>query len=157
MGIFKEFGSFIGRGNLVDLAVGVIMGGAFGKIVSSLVADLIMPPVGLLLGRVNVADLKLVLGGGGGGKNPVTINYGNFLQATLDFLIVASAVFVLIQMINRLERKVMPVPTEKQPEPTPEEKLLIEIRDLLKERPLSAGHQQAARRLDDQGSSGVHD
>ncbi len=134
MGIFKEFKSFVSRGNVVDLAVGVIMGGAFGKIISSLVADIIMPPVGLLLGRVNVADLKFPIGSAVSGKNPVTINYGNFLQATLDFLIVAGAVFVLVQVITRLERKVVGAPPEKKPEPSAEEKLLTEIRDILKAR-----------------------
>ena len=132
MGILKDFKGFISRGNVVDLAVGVIMGGAFGKIVSSLVADIIMPPVGLLLGRVNVADLKFNLGGTVGAKNPVTINYGNFLQASIDFLILALAVFVLVQLITRVERKVGVVPPEKPPEPSAEEKLLTEIRDLLK-------------------------
>ena len=133
MGIFKDFKGFISRGNVVDLAVGVIMGGAFGKIVSSLVGDIIMPPVGLLLGRVNVADLKFDIGGAGG-KNPVTINYGNFLQAGPDFLVVAIAVFVLIQVVTRVERKVVGAPPEKKPEPSAEEKLLIEIRDILKAR-----------------------
>ena len=113
MGILKDFKGFVSRGNVVDLAVGVIMGGAFGKIVSSLVADIIMPPVGLLLGRV-------------------TINYGNFLQASIDFLILALAVFVLVQLITRVERKVGVVPPEKPPEPSAQEKLLAEIRDLLK-------------------------
>ena len=110
------------------------MGGAFGKIISSLVADIIMPPVGLLLGRVNVVDLKFTIGSAVSGETPVTINYGNFLQATLDFLIVAGAVFVLVQMITRLEHKVVGVPPEKKPEPSAEEKLLIEIRDILKAR-----------------------
>ncbi len=132
MGIFKDFKAFVSRGNVVDLAVGVIMGGAFGKIVSSLVADVLMPPVGLLLGRVNIADLKFSIGGAGDGKNPVTINYGNFLQATLDFLIVAGAIFLLIQIVTRLERKVGVAEPEKKPEPSAEEKLLTEIRDILK-------------------------
>lgn len=132
MGIFKEFRSFISRGNAIDLAVGVIMGGAFGKIISSLVADVIMPPVGLLLGRVNVADLKFDLGGAVAGRTPVTINYGNFLQATIDFLIVGAAVFVFTQIVTRLERKVAGDPPEKKPEPSAEEKLLTEIRDILK-------------------------
>jgi large conductance mechanosensitive channel len=132
MGLFQDFKAFISRGNVVDLAVGVIVGGAFGKIVSSLVADMIMPPVGLLLGRMNVADLKFQIGGAVTGKNPVTINYGNFLQATLDFLIVAGAVFLLIQAVNRLQRKAGAASPEKKPEPSAEEKLLTEIRDLLK-------------------------
>lgn len=133
MGIFKEFKDFISRGNVVDLAVGVIVGGAFGKIVSSLVGDLIMPPIGLLLGKVNFTDLKLVLNGpGSNGHAPVTINYGNSLQAGLDFLIVSLAVFVLVQAINRIRRKVEGEKPAPAPAPSPEEKLLTEIRDLLK-------------------------
>lgn len=132
MAIFKEFKEFVSRGNVVDLAVGVIMGAAFGKIVSSLVADLVMPPIGLVMGRVNFTDLKLVLGGAPEpGKPPVTLNYGNFLQTTLDFLIIALAVFVMVQAINRLKRKQAAAP-EPEHIPTPEEKLLTEIRDLLK-------------------------
>ncbi len=135
MGIFKEFKEFISRGNVVDLAVGVIMGAAFGKIVSSFVADMVMPPIGLVMGRVNFTDLKLVLGGSPDPtKPPVTINYGNFLQTTLDFLIVALAVFLMVQAINRLKRKQAAAP-EPEHIPTPEEKLLTEIRDLLQQRP----------------------
>ena len=132
MSIFKEFKEFISRGNVVDLAVGVIMGAAFGKIVSSLVADVVMPPVGLALGRVNFTDLKLTLGNSPDpSKPPVTLNYGSFLQTTLDFLIIALAVFLLVQAVNRLKRKEVAAP---KPEhiPTPEEVLLTEIRDLLK-------------------------
>ncbi len=139
MGIFKDFKNFISRGNVVDLAVGVIMGGAFGKIISSLVGDVVMPPIGLLLGKVNFADLKWVLGGTGkDGHPPVTINYGNFLQAGLDFLIVSLAVFVLVQVITRIERKVVPAEPKPAPPPSPEEKLLTEIRDLLKQQRPSA-------------------
>ena len=132
MGIFKEFKEFISRGNVVDLAVGVIMGAAFGKIVSSFVADMVMPPIGLLMGRVNFTDLKLVLGNSPDpAKPPVTLNYGTFLQTTLDFLIIALAVFLMVQAINRLKRKQAVAP-EPEHIPTPEEKLLAEIRDLLK-------------------------
>ena len=102
MGLFKEFKTFVSRGNVVDLAVGVIMGGAFGKIVSSLVGDIIMPPVGMLVGNVNFTDLKLALGKGTPGHPAATLNYGNFLQATLDFVIIAGAVFLLVQAINRI-------------------------------------------------------
>lgn len=133
MGLFKEFKAFISRGNVVDLAVGVIMGGAFGKIVSSLVGDLLMPPIGMLLGKVNFTDLKLTVGQGADGK-PLTINYGNFLQATLDFLIVSAAVFVLIQLINKIKRVDSAEP-DKPKEPSAEERLLTEIRDLLKAAP----------------------
>ena len=132
MSILKEFKEFVSRGNVVDLAVGVIMGAAFGKIVSSLVADIVMPPVGLALGRVNFTDLKLTLGASPDpSKPPVTLNYGNFLQITFDFLIIAFIVFLMVQAVNRLKRKEIAAP---KPEhiPTPEEKLLVEIRDLLK-------------------------
>ena len=132
MGLFKEFKTFISRGNVMDLAVGVIIGGAFGKIVSSLVADIIMPPIGLLMGKVNFTDLKLDIGSAVGSRSPVTINYGNFLQVSLDFLIVAMAVFLMVQAINKLHRKPAPEP-EKLREPSAEEKLLAEIRDLLRD------------------------
>ena len=132
MGLFKEFKTFISRGNVMDLAVGVIIGGAFGKIVSSLVADLIMPPIGMLLGRVNFTDLKLVIGQSPVDNKAVTINYGNFLQVSLDFLIVALAVFLMVQAINKLHRP-PPAGPEKPRDPSPEEKLLTEIRDLLRE------------------------
>ena len=132
MSIFKEFKEFVSRGNVVDLAVGVIMGAAFGKIVSSFVADVVMPPIGLALGRVNFTDLKLVMGASlDPAKPPVTLNYGNFLQTTFDFLIIALAVFAMVQAVNRLKRREVAAP---KPEhiPTPEELLLTEIRDLLK-------------------------
>lgn len=128
MGFFNEFVAFVKRGNVIDLAVGVIIGAAFGKIVTSLVADVLMPPLGYLVGGVKFGDLKLPLNGG---DTPVTINYGNFLQATFDFLIVAFCVFLLVKGINALYRQ----PTPKAavpPEPSNEEKLLAEIRDLLK-------------------------
>ena len=139
MGFVQEFKTFISRGNVVDLAVGVIIGAAFGKIVSSLVADIVMPPLGLVLGKVNFTDLKLVIGQGPAGKPPVTINYGNFLQASFDFLIVAVAIFLLIQAINRLKRKEVEKPVDKA-ELTPQEQLLTEIRDVLK-----AGAQPVSR------------
>lgn len=132
MSLFKEFKEFVSRGNVVDLAVGVIMGAAFGKIVSSFVADVVMPPIGLALGRVNFTDLKLTLGGSPDStKPPVTLNYGNFLQTTFDFLIIALAVFAMVQAVNRLKRRQVAAP-EPEHVPTPEEKLLTEIRDLLK-------------------------
>ncbi len=132
MSLFKEFKEFVSRGNVVDLAVGVIMGAAFGKIVSSLVADVVMPPIGLVMGRVNFTDLKLALGHSSDpARPPVTINYGTFLQTTLDFVIIALAVFLMVQAINRLKRKQAAAPAPERI-PTPEEKLLTEIRDLLK-------------------------
>lgn len=127
MSFLKEFKDFASRGNVVDLAVGIIIGGAFQKIVSSLVADLVMPPIGKLIGGVNFTDLKIKMG------DIVTINIGNFLQTVFDFIIVAFAVFLLVKGINRLRRKEEPAATPP-PEATPEEKLLGEIRDLLRDR-----------------------
>lgn len=133
MKIIEEFRQFAVKGNVIDMAVGIIIGAAFGKIVSSFVNDVIMPPIGLAIGGVDFTDLKAVLKPGGidaAGNpfDPVTLNYGTFLQTSFDFLIVAIAVFMLIKAINRLKRKEVVVPVE----PTKEEKLLTEIRDLLK-------------------------
>jgi large conductance mechanosensitive channel len=139
MGLWKEFKEFAMRGSVIDLAIGVIIGSAFGKIVSSLVADVIMPPIGLLISGINFTDLKLVLKPAevmNGIQTPaVTLNYGNFLQVTFDFLIVAFVIFLLIKGINNLmrkkEEKIIP-PAE--PQPSKEEILLTEIRDILKEK-----------------------
>jgi large conductance mechanosensitive channel len=127
-GFLAEFREFINRGSVVDMAVGVIVGGAFGKIVSSLVADVLMPPLGVVMGGVKFTDLKVKIGGTE--EAPVTINYGNFLQATFDFLIIAFCVFLLVKGINALRRPQEEPPKPK--EPSGEEKLLAEIRDLLK-------------------------
>src|SRR4051812_10420648 len=127
-GFLAEFREFIKRGNVVDMAIGVIVGGAFGRIVSSLVADVLMPPVGMAMGGVRFTDLKVTIGGTE--EAPVTINYGNFLQATFDFLVVAFCVFLLVKLINALKRPLEEPPRPK--EPSGEEKLLAEIRDLLK-------------------------
>lgn len=138
MGMLKEFKEFAMRGNVIDLAVGVVIGGAFGKIVASLVADVIMPPIGLLVGGVNFTDLKLEMKPAevvdGVEKAAVTLNYGNFLQVTFDFIIVAFAIFMFIKLINKLNRKKEEAPASPAPppEPTKEEVLLTEIRDLLK-------------------------
>ncbi len=134
MGVVSEFKEFISRGNVVDLAVGVIIGGAFGKIVSSVVDDIIMPPIGVLLGGVNFSSLKLVLkeastDAGGKVVEAVTINYGNFIQTGIDFMIIAAAIFLFVKAFNSLKRK-EEAPTAP-PEPSNEEKLLMEIRDLL--------------------------
>ena len=133
MGLVAEFREFAVRGNVVDLAVGVIIGGAFGKIVSSLVADVVMPPLGLLVGGVNFTGLKITLKEAEGTAAAVTLNYGNFLQTVLDFTIVAFAIFMMIKAINRLKRKQEAAPTAP-PAPTKEELLLGEIRDILKAR-----------------------
>lgn len=141
MGKFiNEFKEFAVKGNAVDMAVGVIIGGAFGKIVSSIVNDIIMPPIGWLIGGVNFSDLKYTLPSVDLGVEklaPATINYGNFIQTTFDFVIIAFCVFLLVKGINRLARKdakkEAPVPAPA-PEPTNEEKLLAEIRDLLKDK-----------------------
>ena len=138
MGLIKEFKEFAMRGNVIDLAVGVVIGGAFGKIVASLVADIIMPPIGLLVGGVTFTDLKWILKVAevmGVNKAPVTINYGSFLQVTFDFIIVAFAVFLFIKGINRVsKKKEEAAPVIIEPVPTKEEILLTEIRDLLKDR-----------------------
>jgi large conductance mechanosensitive channel len=127
-----EFKAFAMKGNVVDLAIGIIIGAAFGKIVSSMVADIIMPPLGLLIGGVNFTDLKVVLKAAVDATHPaVTWNYGNFLQVTFDFLIVAFAVFLVIKAIVASKRKEEAAPAAT-PVPTKEEILLTEIRDLLK-------------------------
>ena len=143
MGFFKEFKQFAMRGNVVDMAVGIIIGAAFGKIVTSVVNDMIMPAIGLLVGGVNFTDLKLVLKQAVmEGENiispAVTINYGNFLQVTFDFIIIAFAIFMLIKAMNTLNRKkeekaAAPAPAPV-PEPSAEEKLLTEILAELKKK-----------------------
>ena len=136
--IFTEFKEFILRGNVIDMAIGVIIGGAFGKIVSSVVDDIIMPPIGWLIGGVNFADLKVTLPSvnvAGEELKAATINYGNFLQTTFDFLIVAFCIFMLIKVVNKISKKKeeeKPAEAPKAPVPSNEEKLLMEIRDLLK-------------------------
>lgn len=133
MKIIDEFKAFAMKGNVVDMAVGIIIGAAFGKIVSSLVSDIIMPPIGLLIGGVNFTDLKLVMKVASDGNPAVTWNYGNFIQVCFDFLIVAFAVFMLIKAINTLRKKSeAPAAPAAPPEPPAEVKLLTEIRDLLK-------------------------
>lgn len=139
--LLQEFKSFAMKGNVIDLAVGVIIGGAFGKIVSSVVADVIMPPIGLLVGGVNFTDLKWVMkaaevGADGKEAAAVTLNYGNFLQATFDFIIIAFSIFMFIKLINKMSRKQEAVEQTPPPPPAPskEELLLTEIRDLLKEK-----------------------
>ncbi len=138
--MLQEFKTFAMRGNVVDMAVGIIIGGAFGKIVSSVVGDLIMPAVGLLVGGVNFTDLKIVmkdavLEGDKVITPEVSLNYGNFIQVVFDFLIIAFAVFLLIKGINALNRKKeAPVAPATPPAPPADVQLLTEIRDLLKEK-----------------------
>jgi large conductance mechanosensitive channel len=131
MKLLDEFKAFALKGNVVDMAVGIIIGVAFGKIVSSVVADLIMPPIGLLVGGVNFTDLKVILKAATETNPAVTWNYGNFLQVTFDFLIVAFSVFMVIKALNATKKKEAAAPAAP-PAPTKEEVLLTEIRDLLK-------------------------
>jgi len=125
--MLKEFKEFAMRGNVVDMAVGIIIGAAFGKIVSSLVSDVIMPPIGMVMGGVSFSDLSLALGSGEGAA---TINYGVFNHTVISFLIIALAVFMLIKAINSMQKKEEEKPA-KPPKPSAEETLLTEIRDLL--------------------------
>ena len=135
----QDFKAFAMKGNVIDMAVGVIIGGAFGKIVSSVVADVIMPPIGLLVGGVNFTDLKwvlkpAVLENGEEVAAAVTLNYGNFLQVTFDFLIIAFSVFLFVRLLSELNhKKAKPAAPAAPPAPSKEELLLTEIRDLLKE------------------------
>lgn len=138
MSFIKEFKEFAVKGNVVDMAVGIIIGAAFGKIVSSLVSDVVMPPIGVLIGGVDFSDLAIVLKEATADTAAVSIAYGTFIQTVLDFTIVALAIFVMIKVINRLKREEVaaePEPEpESAPEPSREEILLTEIRDLLKSR-----------------------
>ena len=129
--MLKEFKEFAMRGNALDMAVGIIIGAAFGKIVSSMVNDILMPPLGLLLGGVNFTELKVVLKAATEAKPAVTWNYGNFIQVTIDFLIVAISVFLLIKAINIARKKEAAVPPTP-PAPTKDQTLLTEIRHLPK-------------------------
>ena len=138
MSIWKEFRDFAVRGNVIDLAVGIIIGAAFGKIVSSIVTDIIMPPIGLLLGGVNFTDIKITMrdavtdpATGKILKDAVAIRIGNFIQTLVDFTIIAFSIFMLVKGINRLSRKKAEAPPAP-PAPTRDQELLTEIRDLLK-------------------------
>lgn len=129
--MLKEFKAFIMRGNVMDLAVGVILATTFGKIVTSLVNDIIMPAVGLLLGGVDFTSLSVVLREAQGEKGALTLNYGMFIQAVVDFLIIAMVIFVVVKVMNKISRKKEEKKEEVPPKSTQEE-LLTEIRDLLK-------------------------
>ena len=133
MSIVKEFREFAVKGNVVDMAVGIIIGAAFGKIVSSLVSDVVTPPLGYIIGGVDFTKLAITLPTMSEGAEPVTIRYGAFLQATFDFLLVALAIFLLVKLINRLRRAEAAKPPAAPPVPPRQEVLLEEIRDLLKQ------------------------
>jgi large conductance mechanosensitive channel len=132
MSVLSEFKAFAVKGNVVDMAVGIIIGAAFGKIVSSFVGDVIMPPLGLLIGGVDFSNLSVVLRPAEGTAPAVLLAYGKFIQTVIDFIIVAFAIFMGVKAINRLKRQEAVAPTVA-PVPTPQEVLLTEIRDLLKE------------------------
>jgi large conductance mechanosensitive channel len=129
MSVVKEFKEFAVKGNVVDMAVGIIIGAAFGKIVSSIVGDVIMPPIGLILGGVDFTDLAITLKAASGDTPAVLISYGKFIQTMIDFTIIAFAIFMLVKGINSLKRTEKPAPP---PEPPKQEQLLAEIRDILK-------------------------
>ena len=132
MSFFSEFKEFAVKGSVIDLAVGFVIGGAFGKIVSSLVADVIMPPLGVLIGQVNFSNLALQIGTNPKGQ-PILLKYGMFVQSIFEFVIIALALFAIIKAINRLKRAPAPAPAVPPP-PTKSEELLGEIRDLLSKR-----------------------
>ena len=133
MGMMKEFKEFAVKGNVIDMAVGIIIGVAFGKIVSSFVADVITPPIGLIVGGVDFTNLAVTLRAASADTTAVVIGYGKFIQAVVDFAIVAFAIFLAIKAINTLKRKEEEAP-KAPPEPSKEEVLLGEIRDLLAKR-----------------------
>lgn len=131
MGMLQEFKAFAVRGNVVDMAVGIIIGAAFGKIVSSVVADVVTPPLGLLIGGMDFSDLAITLRAATEAAPAVTLGYGKFIQTLFDFTIVAFAIFLLVKGVNHLKRKEAEAPSAP-PTPSREEQLLAEIRDLLK-------------------------
>jgi large conductance mechanosensitive channel len=127
----KEFKEFAMKGNVMDMAVGIIIGGAFGKIISSFVGDILMPPIGMLLGGMDFSKMAFTLKPGSEGVEPVLLKYGVFINTTIDFLIIAFAIFMVVKAMNSLKKKQVEVPTAP-PEPPADVKLLTEIRDLLK-------------------------
>lgn len=132
MGMMQEFKEFAVKGNVVDMAVGIIIGAAFGKIVSSFVEDVIMPPIGVILGGVDFSDLAITLKEAVGEAPAVVISYGKFIQSMVDFTIIAFAIFIAVKAINSMKKKEEAAP-EAPPEPSKEEVLLAEIRDAIKE------------------------
>lgn len=133
MGLLKEFKEFAVKGNVVDMAVGIIIGAAFGKIVSSFVKDVIMPPIGVLIGGVDFSELSFTIKQAAGDTAAVVVSYGRFIQTVIDFIIIAFAIFMAIKAMNAFKRKEEEAP-KPPPEPSKEEMLLTEIRDLLKQR-----------------------
>lgn len=136
MSLRKELKEFMLRGNVIDMAVGIVIGGAFGKIVTSFVNDILMPPISMLIGNTKFTEMKLVfreavMSGEEVVDPAITWNYGNFIQILIDFLIIGVSIFFVIKGINKMKRKKEEVPAAA-PEPSSEEKLLTEIRDLLK-------------------------
>jgi large conductance mechanosensitive channel len=139
--MLKDFKDFAMKGNVLDMAIGVIIGGAFGKIVSSLVSDVLMPPIGLLMGKVDFSSLFLNLSGTpqpslvvAKAAGAPTLNYGVFLQSVFDFIIIAFVIFMLVKQVNRFKKETPPAPPAPPAGPSNEEKLLMEIRDALKGR-----------------------
>ncbi len=139
MGVIKEFKEFAVKGNVLDMAIGIIIGGAFGKIVTSMLNDILMPPLGLLIGGTDFTELKVTIkeksiDAAGKAVSEVTLNYGSFIQTFIDFILVAIAVFMIIKIMNRIRSKMEAAPKPPAPPagPTNEEVLLTEIRDLLK-------------------------
>lgn len=132
MSMGSEFKDFAMRGNVVDMAVGIVIGGAFGKIVSSFVADVLMPPIGMALGGVDFSDLSITLQEGAEGVEAVLLKYGVFIQTVVDFIIIAFAIFMVIKAMNSMKKKEVEAPPEAPPAPSKEEVLLTEIRDSLR-------------------------
>lgn len=133
MSMMSEFREFAMRGNVVDMAVGIVIGVAFGKIVSSFVNDVLMPPIGLMVGGMDFTKLSITLKEAAGETAAVTLNYGSFLQSLIDFIIIAFAIFMVIKAMNSMNQKEEEKPAEP-PKPSAEETLLVEIRDLLRNR-----------------------
>ena len=131
MSMMSEFKDFAMKGNVVDMAVGIVIGGAFGKIVSSFVADVLMPPIGLLLGNVDFSDLGVTLQAAAEGAEAVTLRYGVFIQTVVDFVIIAFAIFMVVKAMNSMKKKEEEKPAAP-PAPSKEEVLLTEIRDALR-------------------------
>jgi large conductance mechanosensitive channel len=131
MSMMKEFRDFAMRGNVVDMAIGIVIGGAFGKIVSSFVNDVLMPPIGMALGGVDFTELTMTLKEASGDVAAVTLNYGSFIQTVVDFIIIAFAIFMVVKAMNNMKKKEEAKPPAP-PKPSAEESLLTEIRDLLK-------------------------